>query len=129
MKLGSLIIASTSDLQRLLGRVLEEQHGLNGLELEDAKVELTLPLDLDPEPKQHQLLYAKSPFHLVDCLLFELCSGICNPFRTAFRLFPPNQMMRRFPRSVGRIGQVLKSSKFFDLLKRVERCTGKASSW
>jgi hypothetical protein len=69
-----LNIVSISDIHSLLGRVLEEQTGLNELDFEETRVKLTLPLDLDPEPKQHQLLYAKSPFHFVDCLLFELRS-------------------------------------------------------
>jgi hypothetical protein len=84
-------------------------------------VEFTLPLDLDPEPKQHQLLYAKSPFHLVDSLHFDHCCGVCNPLRTAFCLFSLNQTMRGFPRSVGGIGRVLECSKFLDLLKRMRK--------
>jgi hypothetical protein len=98
-----------------------EQFGLNVLELEDAKVEFTLPLDLDPEPKQHQLLYAKSPFHLVDSLHFSHCCSTYNSLRTAFCLVTPNQAMGGFPRSLGGIVRVLECSNFFDLLKRMRK--------
>jgi hypothetical protein len=122
IRLEPPIIASTSDLHSLL-----EQFGLNVLELKDARVEFTLPLDLNPEPKQHQLFYAKSPFHLVDCLQFDHFCGVCNPLRTAFCFFSPNQMMRGFPRRFASIVRVLEYFNFLDLLKRVGKMCWKRS--